>query len=125
MPQRPVTLKPLKVRQSPLAQAAPRLRGTTTERGYDEAWKRLRADHLKREPLCRECRKAGRAVPATVGDHIIDIAERPDLRLEDDNIQSLCKTHHDRKTAAAQADRRRRQGGGGRSWMHRMGGPRG
>jgi hypothetical protein len=35
-------------------------------------------------------------------DHIIDIADRPDLRLDEDNLQSLCAQCHGRKTRAKQ-----------------------
>jgi hypothetical protein len=31
--------------------------------------------------------------------HRIDIAERPDLRLDWDNLQSMSKAHHDAYTA--------------------------
>lgn len=98
MPSRPAVYRPPSVRQSALAAVQPRLRGTTKERGYDQVWKRVRADHLRREPLCRKCRELCRAVPGIDVDHIIPIALRPDLRLDDENLQTLCETHHSQKT---------------------------
>lgn len=80
------------------AQAAPRARGTTKERGYDADWKRLRLLHLTAEPLCRPCSAMKRYVPATVVDHIKDIATHPQLRLVDENLQSMCAQCHNRKT---------------------------
>jgi 5-methylcytosine-specific restriction protein A len=53
---------------------------------------------LAREPLCRFCTAKGRVVPATVVDHIETINEAPHLRLDLDNLRSLCKPCHDERT---------------------------
>lgn len=76
-----------------------RMRGTAAQRGYDKRWQRASGAYLARNPLCVECRRAGKLEPATVVDHIIP--HRGDKRLFWDmgNWQSLCKLHHDRKTA--------------------------
>lgn len=61
------------------------------------AWQRLRDMVLARQPLCPECFKEGRTVPATEVDHIDGNAstmESNDLN----NLQGLCKPHHSRKT---------------------------
>jgi 5-methylcytosine-specific restriction endonuclease McrA len=92
-----MTMKPTRVKQSVIAQVAKR-RGTTNERGYDADWERLRDLHKFNEPLCRHCLAKGLVVPMDEVDHIIDIAVRPDLRLDDANLQSLCKSCHSRKT---------------------------
>lgn len=63
-------------------------------RGYDRTWERLRRRHLNANPWCAECLKRGVVTPATVGDHVITIEERPDLRLDPANIQSLCASCH-------------------------------
>jgi 5-methylcytosine-specific restriction enzyme A len=105
MPRRPVTYKPPKVRQSPIAKVGGRDRPTTTERGYDSVWERVRALHLKEFPFCVDCRP--RLVAAREVDHKIPIAQRPDLRLDGDNLQSLCKHHHSRKTRREQNEARR------------------
>lgn len=82
---------------------------TTNERGYDADWQKLRALFALEHPLCKHCdEQDGRAVPMDHVDHIIDISVRPDLRLEWSNLQSLCKTHHGRKTHAEQRARRYR-----------------
>lgn len=77
-------------------------RASGWRRGYDGAWAKARAVHLQREPLCRFCREQGKVVAATVVDHIVPIAERPDLRLDHSNLRSLCKPCHDSRTAAEQ-----------------------
>lgn len=64
------------------------------------AWKRLRIEQLAKSPLCEwvyagDQRKCGR--PAIVVDHIVPResggADHPD------NFQSLCHSHHSKKTA--------------------------
>lgn len=77
-------------------------RKTVTARRYDWAWQKLRAAYLEANPLCEcdQC-KAGelRVTAATVVNHRIDVEERPDLRLEWSNLQSMSKPHHDAYTA--------------------------
>lgn len=64
-----------------------------------KVWKDLRAWRLLVEPLCRECRKAGRLVEASVVDHIIPFNSPIDARaLDRDNTQSLCVSCHSAKT---------------------------
>ena len=89
-------------------------RGTAHERGYTSAWVKARAAYLAKHPLCVHCAKLGRAIPATVVDHIIP----PRMKAATDsgiavlitkasalfwdsarNWQPLCKHHHDVKTA--------------------------
>jgi 5-methylcytosine-specific restriction enzyme A len=77
-------------------------RGTSLERGYDAQWERVSKRHRAKYPLCGEraenayagwrgeCHEQGRITPATCTDHIIPIKDRPDLRLEPRNHQSLC-----------------------------------
>lgn len=65
---------------------------------YDSAaWKRVRALHLKSEPLCRSCRAQGRLVEARVVDHIVPV-KQGGAELDDCNLQSLCKSCHNSKT---------------------------
>jgi 5-methylcytosine-specific restriction endonuclease McrA len=103
MPVKPMRLTPHRARAS--IRTTPHAigqRGTTVSRGYDAAWKRCRLAHLAMEPMCRHhlARAKPKAVPATEVDHIIDITDAPDLRLEHDNLQSLCKPCHSAKTMA-------------------------
>lgn len=62
------------------------------------AWKRVRLAHLQDEPLCRSCRKAGRLAEAKIVDHIIPITDGGD-EYADVNLQSLCTSCHNTKTA--------------------------
>ena len=64
-----------------------------------QIWKDKRARQLSREPLCRECKKYGRYTKATEVDHIISHKGIWSLFIDDDNLQSLCKSCHSRKTA--------------------------
>ena len=74
-------------------------RGSASSRGYNRKWQKARATWLARSPLCVQCLVDLRSIPATVVDHII--AHKGDQRLfwDTSNWQSLCKPHHDQKTA--------------------------
>ena len=65
------------------------------QRGYDKHWERLRKWWAASNPVCNCCGQ-----PMDEVDHIIPIHVRPDLRLDADNLQSLCKSCHRRKTDA-------------------------
>ena len=78
-------------------------RGSSTRRGYDYTWQKLRKLKLQTDPLCKGCESQGRLSLAEEVDHIIRITERPDLRLDWGNLQSLCGTCHDAKSAAERA----------------------
>jgi 5-methylcytosine-specific restriction protein A len=56
-------------------------------------WRKLKAGHLKREPLCRIC-----GAVATSVDHIIGHKGDPVFAYNPDNLQSLCNACHGRKT---------------------------
>ena len=74
---------------------------------------RLRPAQLLREPHCRECARQyppsdpRHRTPATVVDHIIPHCGDWDVFTDLDNLQSLCKRHHDIKTAQEQRQKRR------------------
>ena len=61
-------------------------------------WKALRAWQLRRSPLCVECAKERRIVPAHEVDHIIPHKGNLLLFYDPDNLQSLCRPCHSRKT---------------------------
>jgi len=61
-------------------------------------WRKLRQFILSREPLCRSCKKQGKYVSATVVDHIKPIRLGGD-RMSEDNLQPLCRSCHNSKTA--------------------------
>lgn len=72
----------------------------------------LRPSQLIREPFCRECARLYSAedprsrTPATVVDHIKPHRGIWALFSDRSNLQSLCKRHHDAKTAREQAAER-------------------
>ena len=74
-------------------QIDPRLRGRANQRA--------RAELFAREPLCRACKAEGRVTLATIRDHVIPLGEGG--REREDNVQPLCQTCSDQKTAAESA----------------------
>ena len=75
-------------------------RGTSTERGYDYRWRKLRGVYLREHPLCEPCQRAGRVVAATVVDHRTPHKGDPALLYDWDNLEAMCATCHNRKTAS-------------------------
>lgn len=83
-------------------------------------WKSKRQLILRRdEYLCRECKRYGKITPATTVHHILPIEQRPDLKLNSQNLISLCnECHnkmHDRDNGALTAL--------GQSWTNRVSPP--
>jgi 5-methylcytosine-specific restriction endonuclease McrA len=56
-------------------------------------WKKVRAMQLRKEPLCVECNRV-----AGIVDHIKEIKDGGE-KLNLDNLQSMCKSCHSKKTA--------------------------
>ena len=77
------------------------------QRGYTSAWDKLRKAWIRHHPLCVECERQGFTEAATVVDHIIPKVEGGSDSPE--NLQSLCRFCHARKTAA-EVRRRKSQG---------------
>lgn len=69
--------------------------------------KRMRPQHLLAEPFCRECARTGIRTRAEVVDHIRPHRGDWNVFTDETNLQSLCKYHHDQKTALEQARERR------------------
>lgn len=72
-------------------------RGSSSERGYDVRWQRLRRMVLSAQPLCVECQRQGSTTLAVDVDHIIPIAQGGAV-LDETNLQPLCRSCHNRKT---------------------------
>ena len=100
MPMKPSIHRPLGSRdESERKKDVERYRGSRHERGYTSKWAYARARYLFSHPLCVECMRGGHVTAATVVDH--RIPHRGDMKLfwDKGNWQSLCKPHHDEKTA--------------------------
>ena len=61
-------------------------------------WRKLRRWHLARNPLCEECLKMNRTVPAKHVDHIEPHRGDSVKFWNPDNLQSLCEMHSNQKT---------------------------
>lgn len=71
---------------------------TASQRGYGSAWRRLRTQILQRDSyLCQSCKAQGRYVTATDVDHIL--AKAHGGTDDPSNLQSLCRSCHQTKTA--------------------------
>lgn len=62
-------------------------------------WRKTRAAFLMQHPLCVRCAKEDKAVPAVVVDHIVPV-KAGGARFDATNLQPLCVSHHNAKTAA-------------------------
>ena len=71
---------------------------------------KLRPAQLLREPFCQECARTGIRTRATVVDHIRSFRGNWARFIDPANHQSLCKYHHDRKTARERAEDKRKNG---------------
>jgi 5-methylcytosine-specific restriction protein A len=72
-------------------------RGTAAERGYDATWRKLRRMQLSRYPLCHDCKVAGVLMPGGEVHHIR--AKRDGGTNSFDNLMTLCKSCHSKRTA--------------------------
>lgn len=66
---------------------------------YDARWGRARRCFLRAHPFCVHCEQRGKLTAATVVDHIKPHRGDAVLFWSESNWQSLCKHHHDVKTA--------------------------
>ena len=68
---------------------------------HSREWRQARDRHLKKHPLCVVCNR-----PADIVDHKDEISDGG-CKLCPENLQSMCQTHHNQKTA----DTTKRRGG--------------
>ena len=79
-----------------------RFRGSRIERGYDNAWLKLRAWFIRQPEnvLCRMCSAKGKTRCTDEVDHIVPFEGLHDpLRLAVSNLQGLCVECHRAKTS--------------------------
>lgn len=72
-------------------------RPNSTQRGYDNRWRKTRARHLAAHPDCEQC-----GAPATDVDHIDGLGPLGPAGHEPSNLRSLCHSHHSQRTARDQ-----------------------
>src|ERR1700733_364643 len=91
MPWRPPVHRPPHADPAKLRRDRDQRRGSREDRGYDWVWRRFRAAFLTAHPLCQDCERAGLITSATELHHRLKVADRPDLRLDAENIVPLCR----------------------------------
>jgi len=62
-------------------------------------WRAMRLYILNRDKLCVTCLGENRLTYASVVDHVEDLIVSPHLSLEPSNLQGLCPSCHNKKTA--------------------------
>jgi 5-methylcytosine-specific restriction protein A len=77
-------------------------RQSASKRGYDRRWRTVRERHLKQNPLCVDCLAEGIVTAADQVHHMVKVKVDPTRRLDDTILMSLCKRHHDKRTAAGE-----------------------
>lgn len=102
---RPAWWKPPQITEQQRKREHDRTRPNANDRGYDAAWRKLRAVFIRAHPVCQHpgCTAASLDV-----DHIKSIAEAPELRLVWSNLRALCRPHHSARTARDQGFARRK-----------------
>lgn len=61
-------------------------------------WRNKRVNILSRDAgLCQNCRREGRTVIGNIVHHIIEVSVNWDLRLTDDNLETICSTCHNKE----------------------------
>lgn len=74
------------------------------------AWRRLSRRFLERNPVCIKCYEDGVIRKADVVDHVVEIKDDWNRRLDESNLQPLCNHHHYIKTKQAKAKRMAKKG---------------
>lgn len=93
MPNQPPTLDTRKRRPTPDAG-----RPSAAARGYGSRWHRTRAVKLAATPLCEDCHDRDELCGATEVDHIDGLGPHGPRGHDLDNLRSLCKSCHSKKT---------------------------
>jgi len=69
-------------------------RGNSRERGYKSEWDNVREKKRKLTPYCEECKNQGIKTLAEIVHHKRKVKSRPDLLLNMNNLESLCRLCH-------------------------------
>ncbi len=72
----------------------PDVRPSASRRFYGRDHERWRKFVITNHPICRRCELSGRLVPAAIGHHLIEVTDRPDLRLVVANGVGVCGDCH-------------------------------
>ena len=72
-------------------------RGSSSERGYDARWQKIRRLYLQTQPLCEDCLARGRTTAASEVHHVIPL--RDGGSHAEENLRALCKSCHSTRTA--------------------------
>ena len=91
-------------RHQPTARESDKRRGSAARRGYDEAWRKVRAAKLDIDTLCQRCKSLGRIALAREVHHIKPLNQGGE-RLALENLEALCTACHNARH------------GGGRRWQ--------
>ncbi|MHC5269673.1 HNH endonuclease [Enterococcus sp. LJL98] len=70
------------------------------------SWRTLSRLYRLKNPICEVCLLNNVIKKADVVDHILEVKDRWDLRLDEKNLQSMCHSCHNTKTAE---EKRRRK----------------
>lgn len=68
-------------------------------------WRRFRNWYLRQHPMCEQCEREGRLVPADMVDHVQELRDGG-APLTEDNVQALCRKCHAVKTAETKNHRK-------------------
>lgn len=91
--------------------ARPRAAKQTDPFYLSPRWRRFRAWYLAGHPMCIQCEREGRLVPADMVDHVVELRDGGDP-LSEDNVQALCRKCHAVKTAEVKDKRKNHQKSG-------------
>lgn len=95
-------------------------RGSASRRGYDRAWRDLRASLLARRPLCERCLARGVVTVATQVHHVVRVRADASRRLDAANLVPLCSRCHARVTLAEDVGPRTSASTGGGAKVQRV-----
>lgn len=92
--------RPKKIKRSWVAERKPFERENSNKEFYNSwPWRKLRRKQLDKFPLCKHCYDKDIITAATVADHIVPINLGGES-LNEDNLQSLCESCHNKKSAS-------------------------